>query len=124
MTPRPAQPAPRQRGGCLTVFLVLMVLGNLLVALSYFFGGAVVRESVPALPEWAIPALGVLGLANAAFAIAILRWKRWGAIGFALSSLAVFAINWIGLGPLYAALGLAGIAFLAILVQPIWREME
>jgi hypothetical protein len=114
----------RKRGGCLTAFLILMLIGNPLAGLYYLLAGSTVRQSLPTLPEWAIPVLGLLALANFVFAIAIWKWKRWGVYGFVGSSLVAFLVNLIGIGILVALFGLVGVVILAFLLRPIWHQMD
>jgi hypothetical protein len=114
----------RKRGGCLTAFLILMLIANPLTGLYYLLAGSTVRESLPTLPEWAIPTLGVLALANFAFAIGIWQWKKWGVYGFAGTSLVALVVNAISIGIPAALFGLVGLGLLAYLVRPHWNQME
>jgi hypothetical protein len=114
----------RQRGGCLTAFLILMLVVNPLTGLYYLFAGSSLSQSLPSLPGWAVPALGVLALVNFVFALAIWNWKKWGVYGFAASSAIVFVINLISLGLLPALTGLVGLGLLAYLLRGVWQFME
>ncbi|RPI94448.1 MAG: hypothetical protein EHM40_06515 [Chloroflexi bacterium] len=118
------QPAERKRGGCLTAFLIAMLIINPLVGLYYLFAGSTLRETLPSLPEWRISVLTILALANFAFAIGIWNWKRWGVFGFAGSALVAFLINAIQFGFVGALSGLIGVVLLAVLVVPIWNQMD
>ncbi len=114
----------RKRGGCLTAFLILMMIANPLTALSYLFAGSTISESLPDLPAWVIPVLGLLALANFVFAIAIWNWKKWGVYGFAGSTAVALLVNLISIGILGSLFGLIGIAILTFLLRPVWNQMD
>ena len=120
----PAQPMQPKRGGCLTAFLIVMLIANPLVAIYYFVAGSTVSQSLPNLPEWTVPALGIIGIANFAFAVAIWKWKKWGMYGFVISAGITFLINAIGINILTALFGLIGVALLAFLLRQVWSQME
>ena len=110
----PNQPPTRkQRHGCLTAYLVFMMIANSATALIYLLGSETIRRNVPKMPEWAFPALIFVGIFNLVCAIALFRWKKWGFWGIVTSAVATFFLNLsfgIGLGS--AFLGLLGVAIL------------
>ncbi|MBU0511872.1 MAG: hypothetical protein KJ638_09265 [Chloroflexi bacterium] len=118
----------RKRGGCLTAFLVLMlVVSPLYVLVGLLPTSEEVSELLPKWPQWAILLMGLLGLANFVFALAIWKWKRWGVYGFAGAAIVFFVANVIrgGVGIYGAFFGLAiTIGILVRLVRPVWQEME
>lgn len=120
----PAQLVQRRRGGCLTAFLILMLIANPLTALYYLVAGSTIHEYLPNLPLWTIPCLGLAALANFAFAIALWRWKKWGMYGFAVTTAAGFVINLLYMGTLTAVLGIIGVVILILLLRPVWNQME
>jgi hypothetical protein len=120
----PTQSVQPKRGGCLTAFLIFMLITNPLVAIFYFISGSSVRQSLPNMPAWTIPMLGIIGIANFVFAIAIWKWKKWGMYGFATSAGITFFINAIGINILTAIWGLVGVALLAFLLRQVWSQME
>lgn len=115
------QPNPeqlKQRHGCLTAVLVLMIIANSLTAIFYLFSGSTAARSLPQSSEWALPVLIILGLFNVACAIALLRWKKWGFYGFLLSTIVTFTVNVaIGLNIFQSILGFLGIAVLYWVLQ-------
>jgi hypothetical protein len=119
-----AQTVPLKRGGCLTAFLIFMLITNPLVAIYYFVSGSSVTQALPAMPAWIIPILGVGSIANFIFALAIWKWKKWGMYGFAASAGIVFFINAIYINILTALWGLVGIGLLAYLLRQVWSQME
>jgi hypothetical protein len=119
-------PAPQQttpvRGGCLSTFLVLMLIFNGLIILLYGFFLLSGRALLPAAPPWALPALLLLGAVNLVSAVALWRWRRWGLYALVASSLVVLGVN-LSLGqsiPL-CFLGLLGPVILLLLIRPVWK---
>ena len=103
---------PKKRHGCLTAWLVLMIIVNSLAALIYLFGRALIYQSVPNLPGWAFPVLFVGLLFNVACAIALLKWKKWGFWGFSASAVLALILNLsFGMG-VSSIGGLIGVAIL------------
>jgi len=68
----------KQRHGCLTAWLVLMIFANSATALLYLLGSAAMRQNFPSAPGWAFPMLGVMGIANVVCAVALFQWKKMG----------------------------------------------
>ncbi len=82
-------------------------------------------------PKWTLIALTVLLLLNVVFAIALLRWKRWGIYGLVVSTIVIFALNVVrGSNPAFCGLGtVVGIAVLLVLVniggdRRAWTQLE
>jgi len=119
-----AESTERKRGGCLTTFLILMLIANPLTGLYYLLAGSTVRQSLPNLPAWAIPVLALLAFANLVFALAIWKWKKWGVYGFVGSAFVAFLVNLISIGILGSLFGLVGVAILAFLLRSVWNQMD
>ena len=101
----------KQRHGCLTAWLIMMIITNAACALMYSIGSAAIKTTYPDAPGWTFPVLIVFSLLNLAYAIAIFKWKKWGFWGFCVSSLVVLGVNLtIGLGLLQSLGGLVGVA--------------
>ena len=128
----PDEPAGRvrHRHGCLTAWLIAMAAMSVFAALVYFLAAGFLLESLPGAPAWMVYALGTLALLNILFALALWRWKRWGAWGYCVTSGAAFVINLAmgtGVGP--SLMGLLGpvILFGALLVgreRRGWPQLE
>lgn len=114
-----SQPPPlKQRHGCLTAYLVLMIVANSATALIYLVGSEDIRRSVPNMPDLVFPVLIAAGIFNLICAIALFRWKKWGFWGFVVSAVVVFAINLSGGVGIASALGgLVGVAILYGVLQ-------
>jgi len=82
-------PDKKRRHGCLTTWLLLIIVGGVLGFILYWPGGKAARRD----PSWANPLRDALHVANAIFAIALWRWKKWGFYGFVATALAGLVIN-------------------------------
>ena len=103
----------KNRHGCLTAILILMIFANSVTALAYLLGGNAMRSVVPNAPGWIFTVLLVGSLFNLACSIALFQWKKWGFWGFCVNSAVVFGINRaIGMGAGTSVLGLLGILLL------------
>ena len=115
------QPNPDQlklRHGCLTAFLILMIIANSIIALFYLFSGSTVAKAFPESSSWALPVLIIIGIFNVACAIALYQWKKWGFYGFTISSIITFIVNLIiGLNMFQSFVGFMGIAVLYWVLQ-------
>lgn len=114
-----------ERGGCLTAFLVLMMIANPLVGLFYILGGDLLRRGMPDAPRWALPVLAVGAFVQFACAIGIWSWRRWGVYGSCAMALVALVVNFaIGLAPQSAIMGLLGPIILVLLVKPRWAHFR
>ena len=103
----------KQRHGCLTAYLIFMMIANSATALLFLFGGASFRDQMVDMPSWAFPLLASFGIFNLVCVIAILKWKRWGFWGFCVSAVVVFGLNiLLGLAISQSLGGLIGVAIL------------
>ncbi len=125
-----SEEAKPKRHGCLTTFLVFLIITNSAVAILYLFSTENVASNWPNASPDTFILLGLASLLNIGFAIALLNWKRWGFIGFAISAIIIFGINIsIGVGLGQALLGLAGVAILYWTLQmgkdrKAWPHLE
>jgi hypothetical protein len=107
----------KKRHGCLTAWLVFMIIVNSATSLFYLLSSASIKLAFPNAPSWAFPVIVIAGLVNLACAVALLRWKKWGFWGLCVSSIVVFITNYsIGTGGA-AILGLIGPALLYGVLQ-------
>jgi cytochrome bd-type quinol oxidase subunit 2 len=94
-------------------YLVFMIIANSATTLMYLVGAEDIRRKIPEIPQWSFPVLIVGAILNLVFAIALLRWKKWGFWGFVATSVVIFLVNLslgFTLGP--ALVGLLGVAIL------------
>ncbi len=103
----------KQRHGCLTAYLIFIIVTNSAIALAYTLGKTAIQEKLPDLPEWAFWVLPAAGIFNLACAAALFRWKKWGFYGFVLSGLVAFGVNiTLGQSPTQSFIGLLGVSIL------------
>ena len=110
---------PKQRHGCVTAWLILMIILNSLAALLYLFAGDTIAQGMPAgITHSILIVLGVLGIANVIFAVMLYNWKKLGFWGFVITSIGSFIINITsGLSTGQSFVGLVGIAVLYGILQ-------
>ena len=111
------------RHGCLTAWLVLKIIGNLVTVYMYLcliyarvfihvFGPGAMPEMSP-MPTWAFPVLIVVSLFNLVCTIALFRWKKWGFWGICATSVVALVVNLsVGLGTGKPFIGLLGVLLL------------
>jgi len=103
----------KKRHGCLTAWLVLMIIGNSATAFTYLFGGVGFSQAFPGVPGWAMPLLVLMSIFNLVCSVALLRWKKWGFWGFAATTVFALILNLsFGLSVGSALSGLLGIFIL------------
>lgn len=110
-------PPLKQRHGCLTAYLVFMMIANSVTVLVCFDKEGI-RRSFPNLPDWAIPVSIALGYVNLVCAVDLFRWKKWGFWGFTCSAAVSFVVNLsLGVNAVGAIDGLLGVAVLYGVLQ-------
>lgn len=121
------EPTKNKRGGCLTVFLIaVLVISPLYIIIGLFPPSAGTMQYLPKWSSWAIYGMALLGVVNLVSAIAMWKWKKWGVIGFAVAILGFFTLNILrgGVSLPGALLGIViGFAILIRLVRPVWQKM-
>ena len=109
----------KKRHGCLTAWLVLLVLVNGFSAVSFLFYGEAISENLgTTLSQNTLWITGALAVLNLIFAFMLFSWKKWAFWGLLLTSLLAFGLNiYHGLGIINSAIGLLGIVLLYGLLQ-------
>lgn len=103
----------KQRHGCLTVWLVLMIIGNTFSALAALVGTDEFRESYPNAPASTVTVITIMSLFNLVCAFALFQWKKWGFWGLCASAVVAFLINLsLGFGLVSFLSGLVGVVIL------------
>ena len=122
----------KQRHGCLTAYLIFMIIVNCITSisyLSYFFLSEKIKN-LSGLPIWMVCVMVIVGIFNVSCCIAIFRWRMWGFWGFVCSAAMVFFFNlYMGIGIISSLSGLLGIAFLFGVLQigqdrKGWSQLE
>lgn len=122
----------KQRHGCVTAWLILMIIVNSLTSLVNLFASDMITKNLPGnVSTQMVILLGVIGIGNVIFAVLLFQWKKIGFWGFVVSGIAAFIINIsIGLDIVQSLLGLVGIAVLYGVFQikkdniPAWDNLE
>ena len=105
-------PTP-QRHGCLTAWLIFMIVVNALTAIGTPFSLAKMRAVGVQVSSLGIAVIVLCAVANIIFALALLRFMKWGFYGFVATSVIALLVNMsMGLGLFRSLLGLVGIAIL------------
>jgi hypothetical protein len=108
----------KQRHGCVTAWLFLMIVINSLTSVIYLFFGDVVKEKIPDISTSLLLLLAFLSLSNVFFAAMLLRWKKLGFWGFVITSVAAFILNlMMGLGIFQSVFGMTGLLILYGILQ-------
>ena len=103
----------KSRHGCLTIFLVLVIIANALVAFTYLVNTSMITQALPNVSTTLVMVLGIFSLVNVVCAIGLFQWKKWGFWGFCSTSVFSLLINLqIGLGIAQSASGLLAILIL------------
>jgi len=68
----------KKRHGCLTAYLILMIVVGILGAAIYFLAGNGVAQGNPEIPARLRPVFGIINLFMAGSAVALWKWKKWG----------------------------------------------
>jgi len=122
------EPTQNKRGGCLTIFLIVMlIVSPLYILISLVPPSEKLMASLPNWPVWAMYLMGLLGLVNLVSAIAIWKWKKWGAFGFAIAITIFFVMSVLrgAVSLLGALFGMAiSIGILVRLLKPVWQKMK
>ncbi len=115
----------KHRHGCVTAWLIFMMVANGIVGLVYIFQGQQIADYLPpgvTFAEWARISLIVLALLNLYAAYLLYNYKKLGFWIFVFSSLAALAINTsMGMSISSSISGLLGVAILYGILQ-IQRE--
>jgi len=83
----------KKRHGCLTTWLVLIIVFNVIAIIIAVPKGSPSAEDILPWPQYLISIL--FSLINIGFAIGLFRWKRWAFWGFCTSSAAAAIVNMI-----------------------------
>ncbi len=126
------QSQEKQRHGCITAWLILMIIANSCIALIYLFASDQLSKQMAGdIPTSMFYVLAFISAMNVVFAVFLFQWKRWGFYGFILNALAGFAINLkMGMDIGSSLFGLVGIGILYAILQikknnvSAWEQME
>ena len=120
------------RHGCVTAYLIFMIIVNSILAIIYLFAGEIITDNLAGdVSAGIIIILGLVGIVNVICAVMLFQWKKWGFWGFIGTSIVALMINLsIGLGIGQSVAGLIGIAILYGILQikkdnvSTWENLE
>lgn len=78
---------PPSRHGCLTIYLVVLMLVGAVGTVMYLFLPEVIAQSNPEIPPWARPIFAIVGIGQVTCALALWRWRKKGFYVFAAVSI-------------------------------------
>jgi len=111
-------------GGCLIALLVVMIVGNAVMTITYGLA-ALGQFDMPGMPAWVAPAYLLATLVNLAALAAIFNWLRWGVYVGLANPFLILALNlYLGASPLFASFGLVGPGILLLLIRPLWKHFK
>ncbi len=115
---------PSRRGGCLTTFLILIVIANASAIAVYSSPSIQATQALSSVPRATRQLLSLLNVLNIGFAIALFRWRKWGFYGIAATTIIGLLINLSADVPKgIVVTGLMGPIVLWLLLRPHWNDM-
>lgn len=124
--------SPKQRHGCVTAWLILILIVNSVSALLYLLCSELILRQLPIDVSFStVFTLGLLGVGNVVFSLLLLNWKRIGFYGFFITGAIAFFINLnLGLSMVQAVAGMVGVGILYGILQikknqvSTWENLE
>jgi len=114
-----------ERGGCLTVWLALMLIANAFTAFFYLTSGSTLQQAYPSASPVIFLILAAGGIVNLISVYGIWTWKKWGFYLFVATSLLALLINLsLGLSIFSSLLGLVGVAIFWYLLREKWAAFS
>lgn len=122
----------KQRHGCATTWLLLVIFANSFSTVLTLFSGDVLSQSfAEGISNTSRIIMVGIGICNVFFAISLFQWKKWAFWGLVITSITLFGIYLnLGMGVVQASIGLFGIAILYGLLQlkkdniTSWNNLE
>ena len=114
-----------KRGGCLSAFLIAMIIFNPVTGIYYLFILDKVKVLFPNARIIYFYLLILFAFINTGLAIATWQWKKFGVIGFWISAFLILIINlMIGVDLIRSFMGLLGPFILTLLVRQKWEQFR
>jgi hypothetical protein len=116
-----------KRSGCLTAFIIILIVLYALGALGTFLAGPLLSGLMPEYSTNNTYTIlsGVLSLLNIVFLLGVWKYKKWGFYGFLAISIINIILSIFFTGSIFIPLisGLIFPAILYFLIRPIWNHM-
>jgi hypothetical protein len=120
----------KERGGCLTIWLIWLILSSALGLLRSFGPRPEISEAMRAfvdVPNWFYTLGAFTSLLTVACGIGLWLWKRWGWYGL-VARAAIGVVASLALGALWVVAVLFGegisLGITWMLIQPVWEDFE
>jgi len=109
----------KERHGCVTAWIILMIFINALSSFAYLFARDLVRETMSDGSSYvAVFVLAAIGFLNIYYALMLFKWKKWAFWGFTITAFFTLVLNiYIGVELQQAILGITGIGLLWMILQ-------
>jgi predicted amidophosphoribosyltransferase len=122
---RKTPPVVKKRGGCLTIWLLLIIIFSL-AGLGSFLGLTISNPyALEFNIRWLRPAFVIISVVSFICAIVTFRMKKWGFYGLLFASLAGMVLIYLMHAPVYAIIiSIIGILILLLLVLSRWRYFD
>ena len=85
--------APKERHGCVTAWLILLIVINSLLSLVFLFAVFASNKIAMQIPFYQIVILFAAAVSNVVCAIMLMKWKKIGFLGFVATSIVVLIVN-------------------------------
>jgi len=116
----------KNHGTLLTIWLVLILIGNFFSSISYLFSISTFTSIYPNISPGIFYFVGILTFANVICVIFLFNWKKWAFFAFCgVTAIAVILNSFVmtlGIGPLLS--GLIRVLILYLLLKPKWDLLE
>lgn len=117
----------KKRGGCLSVFLIYIVIFNFLGIVGYTLfkdGYKLIKQEFPLTPNWGIAYLTIACFVNIIAGWGVWNWKKWG-FYLLVGNLSVSVFYQFAYAPRWIAfLVILDLVLSLILVIPVLKKME
>jgi|GEM_PF-3801584 len=110
----------RKRSKGLTIYLVLTIVVNLMIAVLTW----VSLSDVPSDYQALIFLAGLINIVSIGLVIGIYFWKKWAVYGYVAGIALISLINLATGDLMQAARGVIPIGLMLALVHPVWQDME
>jgi hypothetical protein len=117
-------PVTPERHGCVTTWLIFVLIANSLTCLFYIFEDQLMEKTLK-ISSITVGFIVIIGILNVVFSIMLLLWKKTGFYGYCITTIVLFVMNiCIKLPIVPTVLGLFGIVILYGILQIKGKEVS
>ncbi|HVU14261.1 MAG TPA: hypothetical protein VHD90_23440 [Phototrophicaceae bacterium] len=111
----------QQRGGCLTIWLVLAFIGGIFSVISYLTSTSTFIQAYPTATSATFILLAIASALIVIGAVGLWMWKRWGFYAYVAGAIVAVVANFtIGIGLAGLVGALIGLGILWFLIRNKW----